>query len=322
MKNKSTTQRKNENPLQKWLPEACRFGDILGSKKIKYAIFGAGSLAAHQIITRPTIDIDFVVEDFPRAVNLIGDQPHLTSKNLQKDKDGISVADFNFNSAVSVQIWDRNLYSLPMNTHSWSKISVRTIPGYGDLWSISAEDIIVSKVGRYSQQKIQNEKEANKNILDILSTITVLQRPDYKYIIQRLKEGARRESSTTSPLHPLDWFFVREIEVYKEKIKGFDFEKVSRFVSNIVILIKSREFEYYLLNSLRKVKSLKKFQQKFMLNDTSLTSLLQRWKFIEIKNDEATLTSKDIQTQVDTLPTNTASDYYKQLLYSGKKVSI
>lgn len=318
MKDKSIRQRKKENLPKTWLPEACRFGDILGSNKIKYAIFGAGSLAAYQIITRPTIDIDFVVEDFQRAITLIGDQPYLTSKNLQEDKDGIPVADFHFNSGVSIQIWDRNLYSLPMNTLSWSRTSLRSILGYGNLWSISPEDIIVSKTGRFIQQKNQDEKEANNNILDILSTITILKRPDYRYIVQRLKEGARRESSTSSNLHSLDWFFAREIEVYQDKIRGFDVERVSRFVSNLVTIIKSREFEYYLLNYLRKVKSIRKFQLKFMINDDSLSSILQRWKFIRINNDKVTITSMDINGYLKILPTNMVSEYYKRLLYSGK----
>jgi hypothetical protein len=317
-KNTAISQRKNENPPQKWLPEAYRFGEILGTNKIKYAIFGAGSLAAHQIITRPTIDIDFVVDDYPKAIKLIEDQPNLSSKNLKKDNDGIPVADFHFNSGVSVQIWNRNLYSLPMNSLSWQKASIRTIPGYGNLWTISVEDIIVSKVGRYSQQRYQNKNEANKNILDILLTIIALKRPDYRYIIERLKEGARKESSSSSALHSLDWFFIREIEPYNEKIGKIDYEKVSQFVSKIVMSIRSREVEYYLLNSLRKLKNIKKFQQRFMLNDKSLITLLQRWKFIEINNNQATLTSKEIQIYLDTLPKNNISDYYKQILYSGK----
>lgn len=34
MKTKATDQRKNENPPQAWLPEACHYGSILGSNKI------------------------------------------------------------------------------------------------------------------------------------------------------------------------------------------------------------------------------------------------------------------------------------------------
>jgi hypothetical protein len=305
-----------------WLPEAYRFGKILESNRIRYAIFGAGALAAHQIMTRPTKDIDFVVEDYRNAANLIRKQPDLESKDEQKDKDGITVADFDFKSGVSVQIWDRNLYSLPMNSISWLKTSIRTLPGYGNLRSISVEDLIVSKIGRFDQQKDENEEEANKNIEDILSAIIYLQRPDYKYIIQRLQEGARRESSTSSSkLHPLDWFFVREVEVYREKIRGLDIERISRFVSNIVSLIKSRSVEYYLLNSLRKAGSLDKFQKRFMLNDGTLSHLLERWKFLDIFDDKIKLTSKKIQTYIEGLPPDVHTQYYSQVLYSGKKSS-
>jgi len=322
METKTIKQRKNENPPSTWIPEAYRFGRILESNQIKYALFGAGALAAHKIITRPTIDIDFVVEDFLNAVNLIGKQPDLDSKNEEQDKDGISVADFHFKSGVSVQVWDRNLYSLPMNPFSWSKTSIKNIPGYGNLRSISVEDLIVSKIGRFSQQKDENEEEADKNIRDILSTITYLQRPDYKYIIQRLKDGARRESSAaSSQLRSLDWFFVREVEIYQEKIGVFDFEKISRFVSNIVSLIKSQYVEYHLLNSLRKVGSLREFQEKFMLNDSSLSRLLERWKFIGVTGDKVTLTAKNIQIYIAGLTPKVHSEYYKRLLYSGKKAS-
>jgi hypothetical protein len=322
METKTIKQRKNENPPSTWLPEACHFGRILESNQIKYAVFGAGALAAHKIIVRPTIDIDFVVEDFLNAVNLIGKQPDLDAKNEEQDKDGISVADFHFKSGVSVQIWNQNLYSLPMNPFSWSKTSIKNILGYGNLRSISVEDVVVSKIGRFSQQKDENEVEADKNIRDILSTITYIQRPDYKYIIQRLKDGARRESpAASSKLRSLDWFFVREVEIYQEKIGVFDFEKISRFVSNTMSLIKSRHVEYHLLNSLRKVGSLHKFQEKFMLNDSSLSRLLERWKFISVTGDKVTLTAKNIQTYLAGLTPNVHSEYYKRLLYSGKKAS-
>src|SRR5712691_900030 len=164
METKTTKQRKNENQPSTWLPEACRFGSILEKNQIKYAIFGAGSLAAHQIMIRPTIDIDFVVENFLNTVKIIGEQPDLDSKNVEQENDGIPVADFHFKSGVSVQILEQNLYSLPMNPLSWSKISPKNILAYGNLWSISVEDLIVSKVGRFIQQKDQNEKEADKNI--------------------------------------------------------------------------------------------------------------------------------------------------------------
>ena len=40
-----------------WMPEASRFGNILGDNGIKYAIFGAGALAVQDVMIRPTIDM-------------------------------------------------------------------------------------------------------------------------------------------------------------------------------------------------------------------------------------------------------------------------
>ena len=36
-----------------WIPEASRFGNILESNGIKYAIFGAGALAIQNVMVRP-----------------------------------------------------------------------------------------------------------------------------------------------------------------------------------------------------------------------------------------------------------------------------
>jgi hypothetical protein len=72
-----------------WIPEASHFGNILASNDIRYAIFGAGALAVQNIIVRPTIDIDFVVEDYDKAISIIKEQSNIKSSNLQKERDGI-----------------------------------------------------------------------------------------------------------------------------------------------------------------------------------------------------------------------------------------
>ena len=97
-----------------WLPEASRFGSLLQANGTRYAIFGAGALAANDIMVRPTIDVDFVVDDYAKAVALLNTQKGINRKNLKEDKDGIQVADFHFTSGVTIQIWKNNLYSLPM----------------------------------------------------------------------------------------------------------------------------------------------------------------------------------------------------------------
>ena len=92
-----------------WVPEASRFGNLLEFNGIKYAIFGAGALAVQNVTIRPTIDIDFVVDDYDKAISLLKEQPELSSKDLEKERDGIPVADFYFKSGITVQIWDNNM---------------------------------------------------------------------------------------------------------------------------------------------------------------------------------------------------------------------
>src|SRR5690242_8376234 len=107
-KPKSKPPEKVEIKPQIWLPAAKYFGDLLESNGIHYAIFGAGALAVHRVMVRPTVDIDYVVDDYQKAVDLLKKQPNKKSQNLEKERDGIQVADFYFNSGVTVQIWDNN----------------------------------------------------------------------------------------------------------------------------------------------------------------------------------------------------------------------
>lgn len=306
-----------------WLPEASHFGNLLESNGIRYAMFGAGALAVHRVMVRPTIDIAFVVDDYKNAIALLQSQPGIVSKNLKKDKDGIQVADFYFQSGVTVQIWDNNLYSLPMSPDTWSRLSGRVVPGYDLIQTISMEDLIVSKVGRYAQQRAESKYEAEKNVRDIASTMAMLPRPDYKYVIQRLKEGARREtSSNSSTIHSLDWYFAREIEVYRSVAESLDFlDKVSEFTTTVLVEARTPPIEYWLLHSLRKKKSLKRFQSDFMLDDKSLALLLKRWEpILQIDADVVIISSKSIQKYIETLGPERLSEYAKRLVYSGKNV--
>lgn len=310
-----------EVPSKIWIPEAYRFSSLLGSNNIKYAIFGAGSLAVHNVIVRPTIDIDLVVDDYDKAVMLLNEQPGIIGKELGREKDGIQVGDFHFQTGVTVQIWDNNLYSLPMTDESWSRVAARPVPGYGLIPSISMEDLIISKVGRYTQKRSGSQYEADKNAQDVVSAMAALSRPDIKYAIKRLKEGARRErSSKASPIHPLDWYFVREIEVYRRAAESLGLlDRIQAFVSGILSHAQTRSIEYWLLHSLRKNGSIKAFQASFILDDNSVTVLLKRWgTLLEIGTDKVSTSSKTIQTYVETLEPETLSEYAKRLVYSGK----
>ena len=135
-----------------WVPEALHFGQILNSNDLKYAIFGAGALAAHNVMIRPTVDIDFVVADYDKAIAIMTEQPKIKSTNLENERDGIQVADFHFESGITVQIWNNNLYSLPMTNESWSRTTLIPIGNNSPIYSVSKEDIIVSKIGRHTQQ--------------------------------------------------------------------------------------------------------------------------------------------------------------------------
>lgn len=303
-----------------WLPSAYYFGNLLESSKIKYAIFGAGALAIHNVMIRPTIDIDFVVDDYNKAVNLLKEQSGISSSNLQKDKDGIQVADFYFKSGITVQIWDNSLYSLPMNDLSWSRVILGQVPGYGTIRCISMEDLIISKVGRHTQQRKDSQYEADKNVKDIVATIQTLSKPDFKYVIERLKEGARREStSNSSKIHRLDWYFVREVQVYQNSADMMDQFKIGKFIANVLVDLRSAQTEYWLLHALRKMGSKTKFQSSFMLDEKHLAVLLKRWESIlQVKGDKVKLSSRGIQNYVKTKP-ETLPEYGKKLVYSGKK---
>jgi len=303
-----------------WVPEASRFGNLLESNGIKYAIFGAGALAVQNVTIRPTIDIDFVVDDYNKAISLLKEQPELSSKNLEKERDGIPVADFYFKSGITVQIWDNNMYSLPMTDDSWARIVSKPVGGYDSIWSISMEDLIVSKVGRYTQQ-IRDEYEANKNVRDIVATMQALAKPDFKYVIQRLAEGARRETlGKFSKIHNLNGYFVKEVEIYRKMAESFDSEKIGKFTASVLVQSKSASMEYWMLHRLRKGKSLKQFKLDFMLDEKNYSILLDRWKSIlEINGDKVTISSKQIQEYVKSLKPETLSEYAKKLIFSGKQ---
>jgi hypothetical protein len=292
---------------------------VFESGNINYAIFGAGALAVHNVMVRPTIDIDFVVNDYEKAINLLKQQPNIDSSNLEKERDGIQVADFYFKSGITVQIWDNNLYSLPMNDDSWSRIVLGQVPGYGTIRSISMEDLIVSKVGRYTQQRKDNKYEADKNVKDIVATMQTLSKPDFKYLIKRLKEGARRESiSNSSKIHRLDWYFVREVHAYQGVARLLKYDKIAKFVATVLVNSRSMQIEYELLHSLRKSSSMRKFQSDFMLDDKHLALLLYRWKtMLQIDGDDVKVSSKDIQNYVRNSPEK-LPEYGKNLAYSGK----
>jgi hypothetical protein len=306
-----------------WIPEASYFGNLLESNEIKYAIFGAGALAVQNIMVRPTIDIDFVVDDYGKAISVMREQPNLDSSNLKKERDGIQVADFYFKSGITIQIWDNNMYSLPMTKESWAHIAFKPVGGYRSIWSISREDLIVSKVGRYTQQIRWNEYEANKNVRDIVATIQTLTKPDFKYVVQRLAEGARKETlEKYSKIHNLNWYFVREAGIYQKMAEPLDGEKIRKFVASVLTQSKSANMEYWMLHSLRKGKSISKFKTDFMLDKKNYLELQQRWNSIlKINGDKVTINAKDIQQYVESLKPETLSDYAKKLIFSGKEKS-
>lgn len=310
-----------EVPAQVWLPEAYRFGIMLGCNDIRYAIFGAGALAVYNVMIRPTVDIDIVVNDYNKAITLLTEQSGIVEKNLTKDKDGIPVADFHFQTGVTVQIWDNNLYSLPMTSESWSHINARPVPGYDLIMAVSMEDLLVSKIGRYTQQKSDSQYEADKNAKDIVSTMSILLRPDTKYVIRRLREGARRErSSNASTIHSLDWYFVREVEVYGKiaEVLGLK-DNIQALISAVLSHAETRSIEYWLLHNLRKKGSVREFQTSFMLDSKSLSILMKRWKtVVTLNGDKVSTSARLIQDYIVTLQPEPRTEYARKLAFSGK----
>ena len=316
MKYKRTEEELHE---EVWMPEASRFGNILGDGGIKYAIFGAGALAVQDVMIRPTIDIDFVVDDYDEAISIMKKQPELDYSYLEKEKDGIQVTDFYFKYGTNIQIWNDNLYSLPMTDESWARIVFKPIGGYNSIWSISKEDLIVSKIGRHTQQ-MRDKHEANKNANDIVVTMQSLSKPDFKYIIQRLDEGARSEKvEESSEIHNLKWYFVKEVEIYKKMAESLDNEKIGQFIASVLVQSKSAIIEHDMLNRIRKGKSLKRFKSDFMLDEKNYSILLDRWKSIlEINDDKITVSDEKIQEYVKSLKPETISEYAKKLISARK----
>ncbi len=247
------------------------------------------------------------------------EQPNLKSSNLEKERDGIQAADFYFKSGITIQIWDNNMYSLPMTEDSWRRIVFKSVAGYL-IWSISMEDLIVSKVGRYTQQIIEGKYEANKNVLDIITTIQSLARPDFKYIIQRLAEGARRETlGKFAQIHNLNGYFAKEVGIYQRLSESLDSTKIGKFVSSVLVQSRSPNMEYTMLHSIRKGKSLKKFKLDFMLDEKNYFILLARWdSFLKIDGDRVKVTAKQIQDYIKSLKPEQVSDYAKKLIFSGR----
>lgn len=232
-----------------WMPEASRFGNILGNNGIKYAIFGAGALAVQGVMIRPTIDIDFVVDEYKKTIAVMHEQPELDYTYLKEERDGIPVADFYFKNGTNIQIWNNNMYSLPMTDESWKRIVFKSIGGFNSIWSISMEDLIVSKVGRPTQQ-VKDKHEANKNATDIVATMQALTKPDFKYVIKRLSEGARRETlAKFSAIHDLNEYFIKEVEIYRKIAESYDNEKIGKFIASVLVQSKSASIEYGMLHS-------------------------------------------------------------------------
>lgn len=302
-----------------WMPEASRFGNILGDSGMKYAIFGAGALAVQDVMIRPTIDIDFVVDDYDKAISVMEKQPELEDRDTEKERDGIQVADFYFKYGTNIQIWDNNMYSLPMTDESWARIVFKPIGGYSSIWSISMEDLIISKIGRHTQQR-GDEYEANKNANDIVVTMQTLTKPDFKYIIQRLDEGARSERiEESSEIHNLKWYFVKEIEIYRKIAESLDSEKIGQFIASVLVQSKSAIIEHDMLHSIRKGKSLRQFKSDFMLDEKNYSILINRWKSIlTINDDKVTTSDEKIQEYVKSLKPETISEYAKKLISSRK----
>jgi len=168
---------------------------------------------------------------------------------------------------------------------------------------------------------MRDEYEANKNANDIVVTMQTLAKPDFKYIIQRLGEGARSEKvDESSEIHNLKWYFVKEVEIYRKIAESYDSEKIGKFIASVLVQSKSAIIEHDMLHSLRKGKSLKQFKSDFMLDEKNYSILLDRWKSIlEINGDKVTVSDKKIQEYVKTLKPEMISEYTEKLLSARKE---
>ena len=182
------------------------------------------------------------------------------------------------------------------------------------------EDLIVSKIGRHTQQ-MRDEHEANKNANDIVTTMQAIAKPDFKYIIQRLGEGARSERiDESSEIHDLKWYFVKEIEIYRKTAEFLDSKKIGQFIASVLVQSKSATIEHSMLQSIRKGKSMKQFKLDFMLDEKNYSILLDRWKSVlEINDDKVIVSDEKIQEYVKSLKPEIVSEYAKKLISSRKQ---
>ncbi|ABK77513.1 hypothetical protein CENSYa_0881 [Cenarchaeum symbiosum A] len=300
-------------PPDVWIPAALHYGRLMESGGLRYAVFGSAAMAAHGALVRPTIDIDFVAEDYGGSVGLMKEQPGLCSSNLERDADNIQVADFHFTGGINVQIWDNNLYSLYMTDESWGRTVAGMLSDGEAISSVSIEDLIVSKAGRYVPYRFYDPKEVQKSVADVVAAMETAENPDLEYVVRRMMEGARR-ALPQGKIYPIDWFFVREAESCIQLARAQGYTRAKKFVFDVLSGLCTASSEYFLLYSLREEGSVSRFQKKFDMDDGFLQNVLGRWKdVVAIDGDVASASHASIRRYTQGLPGSKSSEYARGL---------
>ncbi|MEK6954934.1 MAG: hypothetical protein AABX01_08025 [Candidatus Micrarchaeota archaeon] len=269
-----------------WIPKLNEAREVLERNKISYAFFGAPAVAAHNVLIRPTKDVDLVVKENKNDVaELLQNELRLLhGHKLEPDDDAELVIDLQ--SKVFYEIWENKLYTIIMTEEAWKRVQPTTM-GY----AISREDLIASKVGRYLQSSLRKDTDLN----DIAATLLSSRELDYSYLTKRLIEGERREQMVTGTVWNLSWYFIRELpQYYKELVKLTQNEqkareKLTEFASNIISRLTTKEVEHQILKYCEKLTpTIPELQKEFFLNNETVKILTRKWEedgMIELKGD-------------------------------------
>ncbi len=286
-----------------WIPKLNQGLAVLNENKIRYALFGAPAMAAHDILVRPTKDVDVVVEtDKNQASELLAKKTGwMHAHKIKPDEDAELVIDFS--TQIFFEVWENKLYTVPMTEEAWKRVQP-TAMGY----AICKEDIVASKVGRF----LQSGKRKDTDLNDIAATLLASKDLDYGYLANRLVEGERREKLETGTVWNLTWYFIRELPNYFEELKKLaKGEQKARstltdFVSNILSRLTAKEAEHRILDYCRKKTSTQpELQHEFFINDATAKLLLRKWEdagAVQLKEGKIHFNSKKAKEYESKMP--------------------
>ena len=258
----------NEIWIRESKPVLEKLLSLEGEGKIKYAAFGATALGALGY-TRATKDVDIVVKplnmNFGEIAQALSADFNLTKcKNDDKVQMLVKeVGDYYF----VLELWNNFIYVMDCDDEMW--LRTRTGQRLGlPLTTLSVEDMIASKLGRYFF------KHPQEDIYDIAFLLKEYGIKDFKYFIARI-EKITREGKT------IDDFLFEEILKLSELL---GIEKTTELHSQIVERRPYRQLlERIMFQYSKESKDGKDLAGKTFLNKNLLEKMLKSLEIIETK---------------------------------------